>query len=614
MNMKLTHKIITAVGVLAAALVAVSCDLTTSSESTKTDADVFSDPTLTEYQLYSITEVFGHTNSHRGRYLPWYGYNTDIEWYVSNTVDDKSRIAQYGITTTNSQLNVADNPYNELMTGVERANLAISRIRKFGSVETRPEMAKRLGEALVLRALIYTELLKAFGEVPARFESVTDNTQTIYMNKSDRDVIYKQLLSDLEESFGYLDYSVQNTDRVGLAFAKGLYARLALMASGYALRPDDGMVGTGNEGTVRQSLDEELSKATLYPKAYAALKDVIDNAGLSLVKDYKELWKGVNNMDLSGGKEVIYVIPFSNTRGRWNYTFAVRTEGNSSWTTGQTSSRGGQAGPVPTVFYAYGDNDQRRDVSCVNYKWEDDGTGIKAVPAGFSDWYFGKYRFEWMTAYPYTGGNDDGVKPVYMRYADILLMAAEIAADQAAGEYYDLSTAKKHLLEVRQRAYRGHEAEAEAYVNALADDQAFFNAIVDERALEFVGEMLRKADLIRWNKLKSKLDETKDKLAALAKDTGISKYLWYRPAADGLEMYGIERGQTDVTLDTPPSGSGWQCYTNSDGEPAKYISDDPFSKKTLYGSSADPDKRQWWPIFETTLTNSQGALKNDYGF
>ena len=89
-----------------------SCDLTTSSPSTKTDEDVFSDPTLTEYQLYSITEVFGHTNSHRGRYLPWYGYNTDIEWYVSNTVDDKSRIAQYAITANNSQLNVADNPYN----------------------------------------------------------------------------------------------------------------------------------------------------------------------------------------------------------------------------------------------------------------------------------------------------------------------------------------------------------------------------------------------------------------------------------------------------------------------------------------------------------------------
>ena len=615
--MKIINKILSGVGILSAAVLMVSCDLTTSSESTKTEEDVFSDPTLTEYQLYSITEVFGHTNSHRGRYLPWYGYNTDIEWYVSNTVDDKSRIAQYAITPTNGQLNVADNPYNELMTGVERANLAISKIRKYGSVETRPEMAKKLGEALTLRALIYAELLKAFGEVPARFESVTDNTETIYMNKSDKDVIFKQLLADLEESFNYLDYSVQSTDRVGLAFAKGLYARLALVASGYSLRPDEGMVGTGNAGSIRLSTDPDLSKEALYPKAYEALSDVISNSGLSLVSDYRELWYGVNNMDLSGGKEVIYVIPFSNTRGRWNYTFAIRTEGNSAWTTGQTSSRGGQAGPLPTVFYEYGDNDQRRDISCVNYKWEDKGTGIKAIPAGISDWYFGKFRLEWMNAYPYTGGNDDGVKPVYMRYADILLMAAEIAADPASGKYHNLATAKSHLLEVRKRAYKGHEAEATAYVEALTDAN-FFDAIVDERALEFVGEFLRKGDLIRWNMLKSKIDEAKGKLTALASRSGdyaqVGEYLWYKQTSEGLQMYGLKRGENDVTLDVPPAGSGWQCYTDSNGEPSKYMSKDPFGKKTLYKDGDDPDKRQWWPIFQVTLTNSQGALKNDYGF
>ncbi len=106
-----------------------SCDLTTESKSTKTDADVFSDPTLTEYQLFSITEVFGHTNSHRGRYLPWYGYNTDVEMYVSTTVDSKSQVAQYDLRPNNSQLNTGDNPYNELMTGIERANLAITGIR-----------------------------------------------------------------------------------------------------------------------------------------------------------------------------------------------------------------------------------------------------------------------------------------------------------------------------------------------------------------------------------------------------------------------------------------------------------------------------------------------------
>ena len=108
-------------GILAGLSLA-SCDLTTESQSTFDETSVFSDPTLTEYQIYSIYEVFGHTNSHRGRYLPWYGYNTDIEWYISNTDDEKADIVKYNMLSTNSQLNVADGPYNELFAGIERAN------------------------------------------------------------------------------------------------------------------------------------------------------------------------------------------------------------------------------------------------------------------------------------------------------------------------------------------------------------------------------------------------------------------------------------------------------------------------------------------------------------
>ena len=47
---------------------------------------------------------------------------------------------------------------------------------------------------------------------------------------------------------------------------------------------------------------------------------------------------------------------------------------------------------------------------------------------------------------------------------------------------------------------------------ATTDHDAFFNAIVEQRAFEFAGESLRKADLIRWNLLKTKLDEAKDKM------------------------------------------------------------------------------------------------------
>ena len=624
--MKLINKILIGVGMLAAASL-TSCDedgLKTPTQSSFDESVVYSNYTLAEYNVFGIYEVFGHTNCHRGRYLPWYGFNTDIELYNNTNVDEKAQIARYSMTVTNGQLNLANGPYNELMGGIERANLAIRGIRQYGNPEGNPQMAELLGEALTARALLYAELLKAYGEVPARFAPIDANT--IYLNKSDKDIIFKQLLADLEEAFNYMKWPLQSavtatTDRPSLAFAKGLYARLALMASGYSLRPDDGMVGTGNPGTVRLSVDPDLQKEVLYPKALAALKDVINYSGLSLM-DYTQLWKDFNNMDITAGKEVIYVIPSSDTRGRWNYTFAIRTEGNPEWSQGPTTSRGGTAGPVPTLYWKYGAKDVRRDISCVNWKWVlgPDGKNIPQL-AGPNDWYFGKFRLEWQIKAPYNGGNDDGIKPVYMRYADILLMAAEIANDPACGER-DEAFAKKCLLEVRKRAYKGNEAVAETYVNGLSGQTAVFNAIVDERALEFVGEMLRKQDLIRWNLLKTKIDEAKEDLKDWMDDAGtqFGPAVWYKYAADGsIQTYGYN--ETATTTEAP--GEGWECYTDSKGAVATYFKfttedtgaySDSAQKKLDSFYDNNPDTRQWWPIPDATLINSQGTLVNDYGF
>ena len=610
MNMKLINKILVGAGLLATMSVTSCSDLTTSSPSAFDDKNVFSQYELAEFNIFSIYEVFGHTNAHRGRYLPWYGFNTDIEIYLDSgekKADEKGDIAQYDIKTNNGQLNLSNGPYNELMVGVERANLCVDGLRKYGNTENDKRMASLLGEALCARALIYTELLKAHGEVPARFEPITP--ETIYLPKTDRDVIYKQLLADLEEAFGYMEWpgksaATMKTDRPSLAFAKGLYARLALMASGYAQRPDDGLVNTGNAGSVRLSSDPELSKDVLYPKVKDALEDVVNNAGLELYSDYVQLWKDLNNFDLEAGKEIIYSLPLGDARGRWNFTFAIRNENYTKWCP-STTSRGGVAGPVPSLFFKYDriGKDQRRDVSCANFRMENNGTDDLCVVSGAGNWYFGKYRFDWQETLPYGGGNDDGVKPVYMRYADILLMLAEVTNELEGPE-----AAKPYLLEVRKRAYKGYEADAEAYVNTLTSKDAFFKAIVDERALEFVGEFLRKADLIRWNMLKTKLDEAKTDMYALSEKQGA---VYYKYNDDGytLTLYGYNEGE----LGNNP-GAGWTQYTDSKGSPVDNYFGDLKAERIERIYRNDPDTRQWWPIFDNTITNSQGKLVNDYGF
>ena len=556
---------------------------------------VFSNYTLAEYNVFSISETFGHTNNYRGRFLPWYGFNTDAEWYVSTTQDAKSEIATYAITVNNSQLDLDNGPYNEIYAGIERANICIKGLRTYGDVENKTDMAYLLGEALTLRAFLYYELLKAFGDVPARFEPIT--SETIYLPKTDRDVIYKQILDDLDEAENYLPWpattaATMTTDRVNKAFANGLYARIALAASGYALRPEEGMVGTGDAGSIRLSNDPELSKAVLYPKVLDKLQAVINSGSASLYTDYEQYWRDFNNFDLTAGKETLFVIPFSDSRGRWNYTFAIRSSINGS-------SRAGTVGPAPTLYFDYNKNDQRRNLSCVNFKYEKDGV---VEPANIENWYFGKYRFQWMEKLPYTGGNDDGIKPIVMRYSDILLMAAEVA-----NELNLLDEAKGYFKEVRQRATG---AEAETYVAGLSEKTLMFEAIVKERKLEFVGEFLRKGDLIRWNMLKDKLDESIQNYRDLKSLSGNYAFLnpegdvWYREVGGELEFYGFDGERV------APDGDEWikkggYITKDSDGQTEERAS-------TIY--TANPNQHMYWPIFQSTLTNSQGALVNDFGY
>ena len=599
--------------ILSAAVVLLSlsaCDKILDSESPSAfdAATVYSNYALTEGTVFGITEAFCEVNSYRGRFLPWYGFNTDVEWY--NTYkpgDGKSDIAAYDCLPNNSQLNLSNGPFPLMYMGIERANLVIEGLREYGSCDTRADMAYLLGEALTLRAMIYYDLIKAWGDVPARFESLT--SETIYAKKESRDVIFKQILADLEEAIPYLPNpgattATSRTDRINKVFAEGLYARIALAASGYAIRPEDGAVGTGDLGTVRLSNDPELQKSTLYPKALNYLKAAIASGSASLEQNVETYWRKMNNMDnLTAGPafETLYVIPFGAGRGRWNFTFAISSEG-ASITNGV--SRGGDAGPLPTMYFKYGENDQRRDVTCVNYKWNKDNS---IEPAGIGKWFFGKYRFEWMDAQPYTGGNDDGIKPVVMRFADILLMAAEIE-----NELNGPAGAKQYLLPVRERAYLGHESEAEAYVNAISSKEAMFEAIVDERALEFCGEFLRKADLIRWNRLKTNMDaaiqdmlDLRDLRGAYAGLTGDIAYAY---AADNKSI-----AITFLTADGEvPAGTEISAGYVNKYDDAKSTGFYEARIRGLYTN--DPEQHMFWPIFNDTMTNSQGFIKNDYGY
>lgn len=564
-------------------------------KSTLDESVIFSTPGLAKGAIDGIMEPMGQTNSYRGRFIPFYGFNTDTEWnYSSSSVgSSQGELMIYDTKPSNSQMNSENNAWAMMYSGIERANISIRGLRTFGNPEPGTELGQLLGEALTLRAIYYADLMKAWGDVPARFEPI--NSETIYLEKSSRDIIYKQIIQDLEEASTLVAWPNESSytnsvERVNKAFVKAFRARLAMVASGFQRYPDG----------VRRSNDPDLSVEKMYKIALDECRAVINSGTAHLEPSFETFWKNYNQEDTSAGGESLWQIPFSDGRGRVLFSFAVRHRSVDQYT-GQ--ARGGIAGPLPTVFYDYDETDSRRDVTCVPYQW---GTAVNGVSqqqlVGLNTWYFGKYRYEWMNRYV-TSTNDDGVNWMYMRYAEVLLLAAE-----AANELEGPGAAAPYLKEVRRRAFPSnlHAQKVDAYVNNLTSKQDMLDAIVNESMYEFTGEMVRKQSLIRWNLLKSNLDAAKVKMLDLQNRTGdyadVPTTLYYKYGSNNetLEIYGLNRGET-TDPGTEYSAFSWNPIFDTD-------------INSLFKAGVNVDDRQFWPIWQVFIDGSNGKLFNDYGY
>ncbi len=588
--------------IVAVALCSCEDYLDTPAKSTAESSVIYSSYDLAKGTVDGIKTAFGETNAHRGRFIPYYGFNTDIEFLYKSEEGEHNAdaaLAAYSATSENTRMNNDNDTWAMVYQGIERANQCIEGLRTYGDVDNNADMGRLLGEALTLRAIYYGDLLKAWGDVIPRFSPITQ--ETIYLPKDSRDVIYKRLIADLEEAQKYVGWPNSHADyatveTANLAFVKGYRARLCMLAAGYSQYPEDG---------VRRSNDPELSVEKMYPIALQECKDIMAQEGLSvkLEAEFENVFRKNCEDNISAGGESFWEIPWANSRGRYVSSFGVKhTEADQHTGTG----RGGSAGPNPHLFYDYDVKDKRRDVSIVPYYWDavDKETGLAPQKLSSIDkLYFGKLRYEWMLRQ--TSSSDDGINKQYMRYAEVILMAAELE-----NELNGPAAAAPYLKKIRRRAFDEADwaEKVDAYVDALTTKEAMFNAIVDEHAFEFCGEMVRKQALIRWNLLGAKINEAKAKMYRLQKREGeyadVPETVYSRLAEDGesLEFYGLNKGETD------DKSAEYEYST-------RWIDDEKLDNtriESLYFN--DPDTKQFWPIWEKFISASNNTLVNDYGY
>ena len=621
-----------------------SCSLDVDKPSAMEAKVIYSDPDLANAAVMSIHQSFGETNSYRGRFIPYFGTNNDTEIFnnyggVADPLTDKeASLACYSASPSNQYMNTENNAWAKLYEAIERANMSIVDIEKAydGNVKSADRQIQHLyGELLTLRGMIYFDLVKAWGDVPYRFEPV--NESTIYLPRTSRAVVLKKVIEDLKVAENYVYDAGSNyaasTERVSKTFVRGLMARTALFLAGKSYYPD--------KGTVDYNLADASERNAMYQLAYDKCVAAINEHPKKLDElKFKDNFVNLCKDITTAGLESIYEIPFASGRGRVLYTWGGRHNSISRFT---ALAKGGVCGPIPTLWYEYEPSDIRRNLTVVPFVWDQDPDGnkdpkyneypyLKRTTSNLSGggWSFGKLRWEWMNR-RVISSNDDGINWQVMRLADIYMMAAE-----AANELGDLTNAKNYIKPVMDRAYNGNLG---TKLSDASDKDKMFKLIVKERQLEFAGEALRKVDLMRWGLLSAKMKEAKEKLEAFASRTDYtdgdgnvyeySKYpqkVYYEVGMkkapvtaydesyleavgeNDYELYGLEKGNTDAEGKTKYPDTGTSTYV--------FCLDDATNKAKVqkYLDSYylnDPDKKMFWPIWQVFVNSSNGMLNNN---
>lgn len=403
-------------------------------------------------------------------------------------------VDRFDISQSPADLNLYEGDWKNYYAGVYRCNELISREEQIEWAATNSKRSVYMGECHAIRALLYFDMVRLWGNIPLFTTPVNENREP-----SDAKDVFAVIFEDLK-------YAAENIPadaypKANAAMNDGhitKYAAEALLARAY-------LYYTGYYG----SEPEGVTKAD----ALAAVEDVIASKEFSLVSEFKNLWlaasAGVAEVGDTktlygtyagdGNSETILAMKFTSSQdyngnndgNRWQVMVGMRGLNAAPYGKGW-----GTMSVDPAFVSEFKSGDTRRSASIIDWEAE----GITSL-AAFGDTYRDQREYTGYTIKKYSplcyadgtsASKEDGSGDfqlsnhqdyVIMRYADVLLMAAELGSPKAQ-EYFD---------EVRKRAYTSEGTLSANYSQLPVTKEN----IMQERRLEFAFESINYWDLLR---------------------------------------------------------------------------------------------------------------------
>jgi hypothetical protein len=382
-------------------------------------------------------------------------------------------------TSNNSDL---DNIWTYMYRGVARANAVISNVPNISSM---PEASRNqvVGEGHFLRALHYFNLVRMFGEVPLRTETIADVAQ-IPMAKSPLKDIYDLIIADLKHAETLINTNRISEGRANKVAAQALLAKVYLHLASSKASGSAGYTFVDNADALYADAKTYAAKVINEQSTYAfttKLRDIFDteiykksttsehifDAAVDRTGEVEGNFSKLPNMFLPGDRPM--TIP---------YDAAEPSKGTINIGQGWGHFRMESA-----IYNNYAANDKRKTELIVS-TYTNGGTTYNLDINSSSRPFTRKFID------PLRVGDKHSTNSPVIRYTDVLLIFAE-----ASGPTTEAYAA---VNKVRSRAGLGD-------LNPSLSLQAFRDAVVEERAFEFAFEGERLFDLRRTNSMEKVL-------------------------------------------------------------------------------------------------------------
>ena len=492
----------------------VSCDLTEKPTSFYEMDTYFTTADKAKMAVIGIYDCLAAEGSY-GQYVMPFASSDDMYMVRGTATGDGTRrdISHYALTSSNTWV---ASVWNYIYEGIDRANTAIAGIEKMPDYENSDELKELVAQARFLRAFLAFDLVRYWGDVPFKTTSTGSFGDTA-QPRTEREKIYDQIIIDLDFAKTHLKpgNEVASSEVPCRGAACALLMRVYLQRAGYSLDRTTRTLTRPDDATRKNYFDAVIEEWKAfgtegYHNFYGA--------------GYEELFKNYSKLVLNN-QESLWEIAFEPNNGQkdnagyWATYNGPLVDAPDAGSGAANQNFFGRANAFFIVLPYWGDfyddNDVRRDVNFVDYvyRWvKKDKAQVKmSVCQEISKnmyRYPGKWRREWM-ALGFVDPNHTGVNYCPLRYADVVLMAAEayneINDTPKAWELLNDVRARAHATEINSSNYASLMKAPKVYdLPFISDgDEAgkFRTALYWERAFETAYEGQRKFDLIRWGVL-----------------------------------------------------------------------------------------------------------------